>query len=150
MAGERPARLPGAVLFACNLNAVRSPMAEAIMKNLYGTRVYVDSCGVRAGELDGFAVAALAEIGIDASGHQPKSFEELEDTSYDIIISLTPEAQHQAVELTRTMAAEVEYWPTMDPTEATGSREQKLDGYRALRDGLVKRIKERFEAQVSA
>lgn len=144
MRGPSGEDLPDAILFACGLNAVRSPMAAGIMRHLYGRFVFVDSCGVREGELDPFAVAVMDEIGIDITRHRPRSFDELEDTSFDLIVSLTPEAQHKAVDLTRTMAADVEYWPTHDPTLAEGSREQRLDAYREVRDGLMARIKERF------
>lgn len=144
MRGPNGEDLPDAILFACGQNAVRSPMAAGIMKHLYGRHVFVESCGVREGELDPFAVAAMDEIGIDITRHKPRSFDQLEDTSFDLIISLTPEAQHNAVDLTRTMAAEVEYWPTHDPTLAEGSREQRLDAYREVRDALMARIKERF------
>lgn len=138
------ADLPGAVLFACSLNAVRSPMAEALLKHLLGHRVYVDSCGVRAGEIDPFAVEVMEEIGINLSRHRSKSFDDLEDTSYDLIISLSPEAQHSAVELTRTMACEVEFWNTLDPSIVEGNRDMRLQAYREIRDGLKRRIEERF------
>ncbi len=137
---------PASILFACTLNAVRSPMAEAITKAYYGNRIYVDSVGVRAGELDGFAVAAMDEIGIDLAGHKPKTFDQLEDSFYDVILSLSPEAQHRAVELTRTMACELEFWNTFDPTIVNGSREVILDAYRGVRDGLVARIHAYFGA----
>jgi protein-tyrosine-phosphatase len=138
------ADLPGAVLFACSQNAIRSPMAAAIMKHYFGHRVYVDSCGVRAGERDEFVLQVLDEIGVDASRHSAKSFDDLEDSGFDLVISLSPEAHHKAMEMTRTMAIEVEYWPTIDPSLYSGSREQILDGYRACRDALRKRINERF------
>lgn len=136
--------LPGAVLFACTQNAVRSPMAEALLKHLLGHRVYVDSVGVRAGEIDPFAVEVMDEIGINLSRHRSKSFDDLEDTSYDLIISLSPEAQHKAVELTRAMACEVEFWMTFDPSIVEGNRETRLDAYRAVRDQLKRKIEERF------
>jgi len=138
------ADLPGAVLFACSQNAIRSPMAEALMRHFYGHRVYVDSCGVRAGEPDGFMLQVLDEIGVDAARHKSKSFGDLEDSSFDLVISLSPEAHHKAMEMTRTMAIDVEYWPTIDPSLTAGSREQILDAYRACRDALRKRITERF------
>ena len=142
-------RTPQAVLFACNLNAVRSPMAEAIAKHLLGKTVYVDSVGVRTGEPDAFAVAAMAEIGMDISRHRAKSFDELADTSFDVIVTLSPEAQHRAVELTRTMDCEVEYWPTFDPSAAEEhGREAVLDVYRDVRDGLFRRIRARFAARL--
>ena len=137
--------LPSAVLFACTQNSVRSPMAEALLKHLLGHRVYIDSAGVRAGEVDPFAVQVIEELGIDLSRHRSKSFDDLEDTSYDLIISLSPEAQHKAVELTRTMACEVEFWMTMDPSIVEGNRETRLDAYRAVRDQLKKRIEDRFQ-----
>ena len=144
MAGLPPAELPGAVLFACTHNSVRSPMAEALLKKLLGHKVFVDSVGVRDGEVDGFAVAVMRELDIDISKHRAKTFDDLEDTSYDLIISLSPEAQHSAVELTRTMACDVEYWRIMDPGIVEGSREEQLDAYRGVRDELLRRIKERF------
>ena len=136
---------PSAVLFACTMNAVRSPMAESILKQLHGDHIYVDSVGVRAaGAVDGFAIAVMDEIGIDLTNHKIKTFDDLEDNSYDLVISLSPEAQHKAVEMTRTMACSVEYWLTFDVTVVEGDRETKLAAYRGLRDGLFKRIKERF------
>ncbi|MBX6322822.1 MAG: arsenate reductase ArsC [Rhodospirillaceae bacterium] len=136
--------LPASVLFACTNNAVRSPMAEGILKHLHGRRIYVDSVGVRAGELDPFAVQVMEEIGIDISRHRAKSFATLEDHSFELIISLSPEAQHGAVEMTRTMACALEYWPTFDPTAVEGSRGRVLDAYREVRDGLMRRIVARF------
>jgi len=138
------ADLPGAVLFACNRNAVRSPMAAAILRHLAGGRVYVASAGVRAGEADPFAAAVMEELGIDLSSHKPMSLEELEDTSFDLIVTLAPEAHHQALDLVRNYAVDVEYWPTLDPTLTTGNREQILQAYRAVRDGLFVKIKTRF------
>jgi protein-tyrosine-phosphatase len=137
----------GAVLFACAFNAVRSPMAEAIARHFFGKSVYVQSAGARKGETDPFMVSVLDEIGIDASRHRPRTLEELEDwegLNFDLIISLSPEAHHKALEVTRTSAVEVEYWPTPDPTLVQGSREQVLDAYRGVRDLLTRRIKERL------
>lgn len=139
-----PIAQPSAVLFACNMNAVRSPMAEALMKRFLGRRIYVDSCGVRRGELDLFMVEVMAEIGVDMARHRPKGFDDLEDGFFDLIVSLSPEAQHRAIELTRTMACDIEYWPTLDVTMIEGSRATRLDAYRAVRDELDRRIRRRF------
>jgi protein-tyrosine-phosphatase len=139
-----PAGEPGAVLFCCTQNAIRSPMAAAMLRQLHGRRIFVDSVGVRAGELDGFAVTAMDEIGLDITKHKPRTFDDLEDSSFDLIISLSPEAQHKAVEMTRTMACEVEFWNTFDPSIIEGSREQRMEAYREVRDGLMRRIRERF------
>ncbi len=136
--------LPGAVLFACTHNAVRSPIGESLLKHLLGHRIYVDSVGVRPQEIDGFVIEVMEEIGIDVSRHRGKSFDDLEDSSYDLIISLSPEAQHKAVELTRTMACDVEFWNTFDPSLVEGNRETRLDAYRQVRDSLKKRIEARF------
>lgn len=136
--------LPGAVLFACSQNAIRSPMAENIMRHFYGRKVYVQSCGVRAGELEAFIVPVMDEIGIDMSRHRPRTFDDLEDSSFDLVISLSPEAHHKALEMTRTQAIEAEYWPTLDPSAIAGSREQIIDGYRQVRDTLLKQIRARF------
>ena len=138
------ADLPHAVLFSCTRNAVRSPMAEGLLKHLLGHRIYVDSVGVRPLEIDPFVVEVMDELGIDLSKHRPKSFDDLEDTSYDLIVSLSPEAQHSAVELTRTMACDVEFWRILDPSLIEGSRETRLTVYREIRDQLQRRIQERF------
>ena len=139
--------LPSSALFACTWNAVRSPMAEALMKQLFGTALYVDSVGVRRGaELDGFVIAVLDEIGIDVSRHQTKTFDDLEEKSFDLVITLSPEAQHKAVELTRVMRCEVEFWHTLDPSIIEGNRDMRLDAYRQVRDQLRQRLIERFSA----
>jgi protein-tyrosine-phosphatase len=141
---------PLAVLFACGLNSVRSPMAAALFAQMFGRTIYVGSAGVRKGELDPFAVAAMAELDIDISRHKPITVEELEDIeglNFDLIITLSPEAHHRALELTHTNAVDVEYWPTVDPTDVEGSREQRLNAYRAVRDQLSTRIRERFAAR---
>lgn len=136
--------LPSAVLFACTNNSIRSPMAESILKFLHGQHVFVDSVGVHQRDIDGFAVAVMDEIGIDLSRHRPKTFETLEDTSFDLVISLSPHAQHKAVEMTRVMACEVEFWHTFDPSIIEGSREVQLQAYRDVRDELMAKIKKRF------
>jgi protein-tyrosine-phosphatase len=145
---------PGAVLFACSYNRVRSPMAEALLRKLAGGVIYVDSCGLKPGAddelVDPFVEIVMAEIGCDVERHRPKSFEELQDDSFDLIISLTPEAQHRAVELTRGRAAQIEYWATFDPTLAEGSREVRLAAYREVRDTLAQRIADRFSVAAHA
>ena len=135
---------PGSVLFCCTHNSIRSPMAEGILKYLQGKNIFVDSVGVRAQEIDGFVIAVMDEIGIDMTKHRSKTFDDLEDSSFDLIISLSPEAQHKAMEMTRTMACDVEYWPTLDPSVIEGSREERLEAYRDVRDKLMMRIRERF------
>ncbi len=136
--------LPSAVLFACTQNAVRSPMAEGYLKQLHGNRIYVDSVGVRGLDVDPFAVEVMREIGIDLTRHRQKSFDTLADTSFDVVVTLSPEAHHRALEMTRVMACDVEYWPTFDPTITEGTREARLAAYRDVRDRLVRRIQERF------
>jgi protein-tyrosine-phosphatase len=141
---------PQAVLFACGLNAVRSRMAAALLRQMLGGLIYVGSAGVRKGELDPFAAAVMEEIGIDINSHGPITFDELEDLeglNFDLIVTLSPEAHHKALELTRTLAADVEYWPTADPTVIEGNREQRLEAYRGVRDQLVRKIRERFVVQ---
>ena len=147
MAAAARASRPQAVLFACGMNAVRSPMAAGLFKQLFGKSIYVASCGANAGYLDPLAVAVMEEIGIDISRHRPKTFEDLDDEeglNFDLIVTLSPPAHHKALELTHSIAADVEYWPTVDPTVAEGSREQRLQAYREVRDELMARIRERF------
>jgi len=156
MPADPASSLPSAVLFACNHNRVRSPIAEALLKRLAGDRIYVDSCGVRrdrtgaedaeiaTGDIDPFAAEVMAEIGCELSEHQAKTFDDLEDESFDLVVSLTPEAQHRAVELARGRATHIEYWPTFDPTLIEGAREARLAAYRQVRDALAARITTRF------
>jgi len=144
---------PQAVLFACGMNSVRSPMAASLLQQMFPHALYVRSAGVRKGELDPFAVAAMAELGQDISKHKPMTIEELDDwegLNFDLIITLSPEAHHRALDLTRTLAADVEYWPTPDPTGTQGSREQKLQAYREVCDGLLLRIRKRFSKVAAA
>ena len=143
----RPTALPLAVLFACGLNSIRSPMAAALFAQIFGRGIYVASAGVRKGDLDPFAVAVMAEIGLDISRHKPVTFEEIDEwegLNFDLIITLAPEAHHRALELTRTSGVDVEYWPMVDPSDVEGSREQRLDAYREVRDQLLARIRRRF------
>ena len=139
--------LPSAVLFACTMNAVRSPMAAAILNHLARRRCYVASAGVRAGDPDGFAISAMDEIGIDMSTHTPHTLDELHDTSFDLIVTLSPEAHHTALELTRTLAVDVEYWPTFDPSlmNHEARRDEILEHYRKVRDQLFQTVKMRFQ-----
>lgn len=148
MPGDAAGKKVQSVLFVCAMNSVRSPMAEALARHYFGRSIYVQSAGVRQGERDPFAVAALDEIGIDGSKHKSRTLADLEEwegLNFDLIITLSPEAHHAALDLTRTVAAEVEYWPTADPTLTQGSRDQMLDAYRNVRDGLSYRIRLRLK-----
>ncbi len=141
MSGE----LPGAILFVCTENAIRSPMAAALYKQIFENKSYVQSAGIRRGETNPFMPIVIKEKGLDLDHHQPQTLSDLQDSLFDIIITLSPEAHHQAMEMTRTMAVDVEYWPTMDPTLIDGNRDQRLDAYRACRDTLAQKIRQRFE-----
>lgn len=144
-----PTRAPQAILFACEMNAVRSPMALALFRHYFGRTLYGESAGVRKGDADPFAIAVIEEMGLDIGKHRPHTFEELEDAeglNFDLIVTLSPPAHHKALEMTRTLAADVEYWPVPDVSHTTGSREQILDAYRSVRDILAKRIRDRFGA----
>ena len=147
---------PSSVLFCCDHNAVRSPMAEALMKKLYGQRAYVQSAGVRNDlEIDGFAVAACAEIGVELSRHRSRSFEEMQEwgddlSQFDLIVALSPASQRMALELTRFHHLEIEYWPILDPTGLGEGREAKLSAYRQARDQIRDRMIARFGPPVEA
>ncbi len=138
--------LPDSVLFACTMNAVRSPMAAAILRHLAGPRIRVDSAGIREGVPDPLVSDVMDEIGIDLWGHQPKTLHELRGTRFDLIVTLAPEAHHAALEFTRTMPVNVEFWPTVDATAIAGAGgdDQLKDAYRTVRDQLFLRIKKRF------
>ena len=142
---SKPRPTPDAVLFACNLNQVRSPMAAALLQRRLGGRAYVDSCGIQNGEaVDPFVVAVMGEVGIDLSEQASKTFGDLAPDSFDLIVTLTPEAHQRALAVSRTHAVEVEFWPTDDPTAEGGSREQRLAAYRRVRDEMSRKIAARF------
>jgi len=136
--------LPRSVLFMCRMNAVRSPMAERLARQMLPSSVFVASAGIHIGTPDPFVDAVLAEDGLTLGERSPKTLADLEDDYFDLIVTLAPEAHHAALELTRTLAVEVEYWPTPDPTATQGSRDQVMAAYRDMRDRLKARIAERF------
>jgi protein-tyrosine-phosphatase len=140
-------RVPDSVLFVCGENALRSPMAEAMVKTFYGDRVYVDSIGVRDGELDPMAVAVMEDMGIDISGHRPKRLDDLFDTNFDAIVALSPEAHQHALNMMRNEAVDVIFWPTSDPSVVEGNRDARLAAYREVRDALKNLIEEMFEVR---
>lgn len=135
----------GSILFLCANNALRSPMAEGLAKFLLQRAVFVDSAGLRRGALDMFAVSAMDEIGIDISGRRAKTLDDLDGASFDLVVSLSPDAHHRALELTRAAAVEAEFWKTLDPSLIEGARETRMDAYRGVRDTLLARIEARFE-----
>lgn len=142
----RSDRMPGSVLFTCNLNAVRSPMAEALTKHLYGTRFFIDSAGLEPADRDPFAITVMDEIGIDMTLDHPLAIDAVDIGSFDLVISLTPESCARVTELAHAQAVDIEFWPTLDPFAAgeIGSREQRLMAYRRLRDELQALIIKRF------
>jgi protein-tyrosine-phosphatase len=142
-------RLPSAVLFACTQNAIRSPMAAALMHHYYGHRVYVASAGLRPSGPDPFVGFIMEEIGIDLHRHRPHSFDDLADSSFDLAVSLSEEAHLKTLEMTRTMAITAEHWPTPDPSATLGSRDHILEAYRAVRDGLARQILARFPEELA-
>ena len=144
MGAASGARRPGSVLFVCAHNVVRSPVAAALTRYYYPRSVYAESAGVRPGRPDQFAAEVMSEIGLDISRHYPRSLDDLDDTNFDLVVTLAPEAHHAALELTRTHAIDVEYWPTPDPSRVEGSREQVLEAYRTMRDDLTRTIRRRF------
>lgn len=141
---ETAKAIPRSVLFMCGMNSVRSPVAEQLARQMLPGTTFVASAGVRAGERDPFVDKVLAEEGLTLGERLPHTIDELEDDYFDLIVTLSPQAHHVALELTRSMAVEVEYWPTPDPTTVTGSREQIMAAYRDMRDRLKARIARRF------
>lgn len=140
-------RDPGSILFVCGMNSIRSPMAEAMARDILGPGTYIASAGVRPGTRDPFVDAVLNEIGLDLGKRQPQLLDDLEDGFFDVIVTLAPEAHHRALELTRTNAVDVIYWPMPDPTVATGTREQILESYRDVRDRIRTAIIARFRSR---
>ncbi len=150
-----PDSLPKSVLFCCDHNSIRSPMAEGILKQHVGTSIFVQSAGVKNDkDIDGFAIAVCKEIGVELSKHKVRSFEDLEMwgealDSYDLIVALSPAAQRMALDLTENYALTVEYWPTLDPVGIGETREDKMEAYRQVRDQIVANIKRRFRKKTA-
>lgn len=150
------ASIPASILFCCDYNSIRSPMAEGLMKKRYGTTAYVQSAGVKHDlEIDGFAVAVCAEFGIHLERHRARSFDEMQQwgddlSGFDLIVALSPASQRRALELTRHYHLEVEYWPVLDPSGLGDSREDKLARYRETRDQIVARMTDRFGPALEA
>lgn len=142
---KRKRELPASILFLCGLNAIRSPIAATLARQILPPGIFIASAGIRRGERDPFVDAVLDEQGLSLGEHKPQTLQDLSDSYFDLIITLAPEAHHAALELTRSAAIEVEYWPTADPTTITGTRQQILDAYRHTRDGLEKAIRDRFK-----
>lgn len=141
---DGPQQPPSSVLFVCGMNAIRSPMAEYLTRHILGNAIYAKSAGARAGDPDPFTEAVMAELGIAIGGHQPATLDELADSYFDLVVTLSPEAHHRALELTRAQSVRVEYWPIMDPSVVAGNRAQILAAYRQVRDTLERRIRERL------
>lgn len=135
-----PAHNVSSILFACNINAVRSAMAEAMVKARFPGRIFTDSCGVEPGQQDGFAIAVMAEIALDLTSHQPKGFADLDCDFYDVIISFSPEAHARAQEITRNIDCTTMYWPVDNLAGLQGSREERLRAYRAVRDDIAAKL----------
>ena len=144
-----PARKPRSVLFLCGMNSIRSPMAEALAKRMLPKSTFIASAGVRSGDRDPFVDAVLAEEKLSLGDFRPRRFDDLEDSYFELIITMAPEAHHAALELTRSMAIDVEYWPTLDPSAIEGTREQIIAAYRDLRDALAQQIARRFTTSAS-
>lgn len=147
--------MPQSVLFCCDHNAVRSPMAEGMMKKFYGTSIYVQSAGVKNDlDIDGFSIAVCAEMDVELTRHRTRSFEEMQEwgddlSGFDLIVALSPASQRQALELTRFYHLDVEYWPILDPTGLGEGREEKMNSYRQARDQIRTRIEQRFGPSLS-
>ena len=133
------------ILFVCNINSIRSPMAESILKVWFDKKIYIDSCGIREGKIDHMAVEVMAEDNIDLSNHNSKLFSSLQDTSFDLIITFTKEAFVEVTSLTKTQDCEIEYLKILDASQTTGNRQQRLDSYRQVRDLLKEKLNKRFK-----
>lgn len=137
-------KVPKSVLFVCSRNACRSPMAHALAEQHFRRRIYVDSVGLHPGDLDGFSIAVMSELGLDITTHIPKAISDVDPHNFDLVVSLTPESHHQLMEYLKGDAVAVEYWPTFDPSTAKGNRDQILGTYRHVRDQLKAQIERRF------
>ena len=133
------------ILFVCNINSIRSPMAESILKVWFDKKIFIDSCGICEGKIDHMAVEVMAEDNFDLSNHNSKLFSSLQDTSFDLIITFTKEAFVEVTSLTKTQDCEIEYLKILDASQTTGNRQQRLDSYRQVRDLLKEKLNKRFK-----
>ncbi len=139
--------LPGTILFACTHNMIRSPIAEGLTKAMFPNKVFVDSCGIHAGVPDGFVITVMEEMDIDMSGHVPKSFADLEDEYFDLIICFSSESHEIAKRLAEGKSTEVEYWPVFDAALASDVREERLAAYRQVRTVINEKLHARFPTE---
>ena len=134
--------MTGPVLFACNMNSVRSPMAAALLRLEGASGAGVDSAGVYEGGLDPFAEIVMRELGASLESHEPKTLADTDLSGFEAIIALTPEAAMEARRL--APGKTIEFWDVENPSDAHGGREAIVDAYRRARDDLVARLRARF------
>jgi len=137
-------KLLTSILLVCNINSIRSPMAEAILKVWFNKKIFIDSCGIRNGRIDHMAIEVMAENNFDLTNHNSKLFSDLESTYFDLIITFTNEAYNEVKSQTKTQDCEIEYIDIPDTSQTTGNRQQRLDSYRQVRDLLTEKLKDRF------
>ena len=141
---ESKTKLLTSILFVCNINSIRSPMAEAILKLWFNKKIFIDSCGIRNGKIDHMAIEVMAEENFDLTNHSSKLFSDLESTYFDLIITFTNEAYSEVKSQTKTQDCEIEYIDIPGASQTTGNRQQRLDSYRQVRDLLIEKLKDRF------
>ncbi len=136
--------LPASVLFVCTLNSIRSPMAEGMMKARFGDRVYVQSCGLEAGEVSDLMVAVMREKSLDMQNHKSKTLAEMSDTSFDVAIAFNTDAESALRAFFDDSDTQIECWPTPDPTAGAMDVRAMMDNFRAVRDVIEMRIDKKF------
>ena len=138
------------VLFCCNYNSVRSPMAEGIFKKLIDQRIFVQSAGVfDTLEIDGFTVKVCDEINVKLSKHRVRSLKEMEKEGgftggFDLVVALTKESLEEVRKYSRYSSVMIEDWIVEEPVKDENDINQTIGSYRNTRDIILKKINERF------
>ena len=134
--------MPKKILFACNMNSVRSPMAAALLRQAAGDRAIVDSAGVYEGGLDPFVEIVMKDLGVSMEHHEPKAIADVDLSDVEAVVALTPEA---AVEVRRYLPREsIEFWDIENPSDERGGRDAIIAAYQRVRDQLAEKLRRRF------
>ena len=128
------------VLILCTGNSARSQMAEGLLRDIAGDRFEVESAGTIATFVRPQAIAAMAEVGIDISGHRSKSLNEFLDTPFDYVITVCDNA-NETCPVFPGPAKRI-HWSFDDPADSRGSENEKLEVFRRVRDEIAAKIRD--------
>ena len=126
------------VLFLCTHNSARSQMAEGFLRSLAGDRFEVASAGTQATRVHPLAIRAMAEVGIDLGGNTSKVVDAFVEQPWDYVITVCDGA-NEACPVFPKKSSRL-HWSFEDPSQATGSDDQRLEVFRRVREQIRRRV----------